>query len=304
MSKSSRVSSAFLRFFTRWVRGSLLIFCTVALAITLTGCLPETPSPTPLLPTPTVTQTPTGTATIVWFPPTKTFTPAPTRYVSPTTDPRPAVGAALLEDPFTDQKSWFTGRTAIGSIAYGKGELTLAVSTARGALLSLRKTPSLGNFYLTVDALPSLCRDEDSYGLLLRASSNQDYYRLALTCSGRLRLERLKGAKIVVLQDWVSCGQIPPGGMMRSQVGVFAQGQELRIFINGEYQFSVRDPVWESGMLGVFARSSGETPLTVSFSNLVVYTVGSGRILSSPTPAPKTKATPTRKPSATAAAKP
>ena len=62
--------------FARWLRGFFLVLCLVALA----GCLPDTPSPTPLPPTATVTITPTGTATIVWFPPTATFTPAPTRY--------------------------------------------------------------------------------------------------------------------------------------------------------------------------------------------------------------------------------
>lgn len=264
-----------------WLRGLVFVSCLAALA----GCLPVVPSPTPLPPTPTFTPAPTGTATatIVWFPPTKTFTPAPTRYVSPTADLRPVLGGPLLEDSFTDGKSWSTSRTGMGSIAYGKSELTLAVSAARGTLISLRKSPELADFYLEIDALPSLCRNEDAYGLLLRASSTQDFYRLVLTCSGRVRLERLKGAKVVPLQDWVSSGQLPPGGLMRSRVGVYARGKELRIFINDVYQFSVKDPVWASGMLGVFARSSGDTPLTVSFSNLVVHSVAPERTAPAPT---------------------
>ncbi len=268
----------------RWLRGLVFVFCLAALA----GCLPVAPSPTPLPPTPTFTPAPTGTATatIVWFPPTKTFTPAPTRYISPTADLRPVLGATLLEDTFADGKSWSTSRTGIGSIAYGKSELTLAVSAARGTLVSLRKSPELADFYLEIDALPSLCRNEDAYGLLLRASSTQDFYRLVLTCSGRVRLERLKGAKVVPLQDWVSSGQLPPGGLMRSHLGVYARGKELRIFINDIYQFSINDPVWTRGMLGVFARSSADTPLTVSFSNLIVHNVSLERTTPASTAAP------------------
>jgi hypothetical protein len=281
--------------FAGWLRSLLLVICLAVLS----GCLPPTPSPSAPPPTATVTLTPTGTATIVWFPATATYTPAATQFRSPTPDLSPDLGSILLEDPFTDGKSWATSRTGIGSIAYGKNELTLAVSANRGTLLSLRKAPMLDNFYLQIDAHPSLCLNEDAYGLLLRASSNQDFYRLVLTCSGRMRLERLKGAKIVVLQDWVSSGQLLPGGMMTTRLGVYAQGQELRVFINDVYQFSTRDPVWSSGSLGVFARSSGDTPLTVSFSHLIIYHTRPGQQLPFQTAFPTASPGPTRKPIST-----
>ncbi|MEN4099067.1 MAG: hypothetical protein ROW52_04035, partial [Anaerolineaceae bacterium] len=35
-------------------------------------------------------------------------------------------------------------------------------------------------------------------------------------------------------------------------------------------QFTISDPVHSSGTLGLFARSTGDTALTVSFSDLVV----------------------------------
>jgi hypothetical protein len=47
----------------------------------------------------------------------------------------------------------------------------------------------------------------------------------------------------------------------------------MRFFINGQYQFTVRDPSFPSGALGVFARSQGETAVTVNFSDLVVKSV-------------------------------
>jgi hypothetical protein len=147
--------------------------------------------------------------------------------------------------------------------------------------------------------VPSLCRSDDAYGLLLRASSTQDYYRLLVTCSGRIRLERTKGGKSIPLQDWVASGQIFPGGMMRYRLSVWAQGPEMRVFVNDVYQFSVKDPVWESGAVGVFARSAGDTPLTVSFSNLVVYETGVGQAQPLATVGAKNSPTPDRKPSAT-----
>lgn len=263
----------------------------------LTACLPEPEalSSTPT-PTATITVTPTITATIIWFPATATFTSIPTRPVEPTQDFRPQVGETILEDSFVDKTLWQTAQTAAGSVAYGKEELTLAVKQARGTLISLRKTPQLANFYMEIDVQPSLCRDGDNYGLLIRSASTQDFYRLMLNCSGQVRLERVKGGKFVVLQDWMASGQLLPGGMMRTRIGVAAEGQELRIFLNGVFHFSIKDTVFSSGVVGVFARSAGDTPLTVSFSNLVVNGLGSRQpAVFSPTATPA----PVRKPSVT-----
>jgi hypothetical protein len=248
--------------------GSILLSLFV-----LSACLPE---PTPLAAQPptataTITVSPTVTGTIMWFPPTATYTAMPVFEVTPTVDPRPLLGDLLLEDSFTDKTQWQTTRTGVGSIAYGKGELTLAVAAERGSLASFRKTPQLSNYYLEIDILPSMCRDGDAYGLLLRASTPLDYYRLLLNCGGQLRMERLKNGKYTILQDWLPSGQVPPGGMMHSRVGVWAQADELRVFVNDVYQFTVKDSLWKSGTVGVFARSSGESPLTVNFSNMAVY---------------------------------
>jgi hypothetical protein len=267
--------------------------------IALSGCLAglDLPTSTPVPPTATATIIPTSTATIIWFPATATFTPAPTRMQSPTPDMRPVKGPVLLEDPFTDKKLWTTGRTGVGSIAYGNGDLTLAVALDHGTLASLRKSPQLDNFYLEIDAQPSLCRSDDAYGLLLRASTTQDFYRLMVTCNGQLRLERVKGGRSVPLQDWVSSGQVFPGGMMRYRLSVWAQGQEMRVFVNDVYQFSAKDPVWNSGAVGVFARSASDTPLTVSFSNMVVYGTGAAQPIAPLKALPSP--TSTRKPVAT-----
>jgi hypothetical protein len=220
----------------------------------LAGCLPAQSSPTPVLPTETATIIPSPTETIVWFPATATFTPAPTREVTPTPELRPNRGESILTDTFTDRTSWQTTRSTAGSIAYGQDELTLAVSSARGSLVSFRSAPALIDFYLEIEAEPSLCRGGDAYGLLLRAHSNQDFYRLLLNCNGEVRFERLMEARSLPLHDWSSTGQ-PPGGMMTTRLGVWALKDEMRIFINDVYQFTVKDPIWTGGQIGVFARS-------------------------------------------------
>jgi hypothetical protein len=47
----------------------------------------------------------------------------------------------------------------------------------------------------------------------------------------------------------------------------------MRLFLNGRYQFSISDPSFPIGTLGVFVRSAGETAAIVSFSDLVIQEV-------------------------------
>jgi hypothetical protein len=54
---------------------------------------------------------------------------------------------------------------------------------------------------------------------------------------------------------------------------MWAVGREMRLFLNGRYQFSVTEGTFPIGALGVFVRSAGETPVTVTFSDLSVYEV-------------------------------
>lgn len=259
------------------------------ITLSLSACFPIEASPTtfPLVPSETATVTPMPSATIVWFPATATFTPPPTHEVEPTQDLHPALDEVILSDSFTNPDLWQTSRTTVGSIAFGNRELTLAVASERGMLHSLRADAQLDDFYLEIDALPSLCRAEDAYGLLLRASSAIDAYRLLVKCDGQLRMERLKNGEYLVLQDWTTSGQVFPGGMIRVRLGVWALKDELRVYINDVFQFAVRDVVWPAGQVGIFARSAGKNPLTVNFSNLVVYHLDpSGAVPRESTPAP------------------
>jgi hypothetical protein len=247
------------------------------LASFLSSCVALTPTQavTPFS-SPTASITPSPTETIIWFPATPTPTPLATIPVEPTPDMHPGVGALLLEDTFSDKVSWNTDRNSNGSVAYGIDELTLAVSMKEGQLMSLRNEPVLDDFYLEITASPSLCRSQDVYGLVLRATGEQVYYRFALTCGGLVRLERVSGGRYTILQDWLSSGQIPLGSPVRIRLGVWAKGDELRFFVNDVYQFGYANLPELSGQIGVFARSGGDNALTVNFSDLQVFALAEG----------------------------
>jgi hypothetical protein len=149
--------------------------------------------------------------------------------------------------------------------------LTLAAKPGE-YMLSLRGEPVLGDFYVEVTARPSLCRGTDDYGVLVRATAVA-YYRFALECNGTVRAERAVYTRIEEehpLQEPLPSGDAPPGAPGQVRIGVWAVGDELRLFLNDRFQFSIVDANYASGLVGVFARSTGETAVTVSFSELSV----------------------------------
>ena len=238
--------------------------------------------------TPSPLSTNTTTPTIGWFPATVTQTPFPTTVTLPTEEPLAGVGALILSDQFEEATPWTTGMADNASAVVERGRIILT-ARPKFSVLSLRTEPMLSDFYAEIEARLNLCRGTDTYGLLLRATSNIDYYRFAVNCNGQARAERVHSGEVVPLQDWLPSGDAPTGAPGEVKFGVWAAGGELRFFLNNHYQFGVRDPVYQNGTLGVYIISGGMTETTVSFSDLNISLVS----YASPTPSASSSLTPT-----------
>jgi len=252
----------------------MLLFTAHWLLITalLTACQPAEPLPTPT-PTSTPTATITPTPTIVWFPPTNTPTPFPTLEITPTPDQRTGVGEILFADDFSTGEGWPLLTSSRGNVALGKNTLALTVLEPRAAVSSVRSGTFFSNFYLEITAKTSLCSGEDQYGILFRVVSQVDFYRFALSCDGQTRLDRLYGGTASSPQPWMFTSSVPAAPSSTVRLGIWAVGKEMRFFINDQYQFTAMDSLHPSGAIGVFARSAGDTAMTVNFSDLSVYEV-------------------------------
>lgn len=267
----------------------------------------RTPYP---LPSDTPTSLPaTSTATIVWFPSTNTPTPYLTLERTATPDLSPWYGDVLLQDDFSSAEFWQTSIGPEGNSAVGNHALSLAVSTPKASLVSLRSEPYLSDFYLEMDVTPNLCTPEDLYGLTFWSVSEKIYYRYALNCSGMFRVDRVSLNGVVKLIDWTPSGQIPRGPQTTTRVAIWSGGGQLRFYANGVFQGYCIAPKVGSGGLGVFVQASGASPVSASFSNLVVYKIDPSTYLPTFTPVPSVTRTlrpdiPTRLPTRTRTPRP
>lgn len=257
---------------------------TAVLVCSLLGCSNTWEQPVYITATPS--QSPTITDTIEWFPATSIGTSLPTRQPEPTENFHPAVGDILFQDDFSRKSMWSTQSGNGGKIAFGKSELTLALQKPKLYLASIYSSPVIKNASVEVTSNVTLCKAEDYYGLLVRASNGMNGYRFIVNCMGQVKLEVLKTGKPSTLVDWMQSGQVLPGSPYQVRLRVWMVQNELRFFLNDVFQFSTRDTIYPEGKIGVFARQAAETPITVSFSDLVVRTIDSGFILPKATPKP------------------
>ncbi|MHB8777265.1 MAG: hypothetical protein ACYC6R_05815 [Anaerolineales bacterium] len=220
---------------------------------------------------PARTETPLPTATINWFPASVTPTLQFFSTKAPTPEMRPGLGDEILADDFSDPALWSLAASDQASADIKNNRLTLSTQS-EVYMLSLRQDLVLDNYYAEITARPSLCRGEDTYGLLARASATT-YYRFALACNGTVRAERINSGTRLILVQPLPSGDVPPGAPGEVRIGVWAVRKEMRLFLNGRFQFSIVDPSFPSGTIGVFVRSAGNTATVVSFSDLDIQSV-------------------------------
>ena len=227
---------------------------------------------TPELP-PTVTYTPSPTAAIEWFPPSPTLEQIPTNTVMPTQEFMSEIGEIIFRDDFTSQKEWTIPQTDRGQINITNYEANIIINQSNSMLVGTLEKPDVQDFYVEITANPILCSGRDEYGLLFRVTSREQYYRFSLSCDGEIRLDKITPGGVFSLQPWTRSASVPPGAPSVSKLEVLALGNEIRVFINGDPQFTVFDSELHLGAFGIFARTAGETAVTVSFSDLIVREV-------------------------------
>ncbi len=217
------------------------------------------------------TESALPTSTIAWFPPSITPSPQAFSTYPPTPEMRPGLSTIIVTDEFSDKSLWDTAASDQASAAIDNNQLTLAAQS-KLYLISLRHELVLDDFYAEITARPSLCRENDSYGILVRANSAA-YLRISLSCKGTVGAERISSRVRQLIQTPLPSGDVPPGAPGEARIGIWAVGNEMRVFLNGRFQFRFSDANNASGTLGVFVNSAGDTPIIVSYSDLTIQRV-------------------------------
>ncbi|MEE4195314.1 MAG: hypothetical protein V2J07_08965 [Anaerolineae bacterium] len=204
---------------------------------------PEQPTATPepsATPEPTMTPTQEPTATI-----TVTSTPEDE-------DPLSWLGSPSWTGDFAggDDEGFYTGDDDQTTIEAVNDALTMThhLTTVGWHTWSMNYR-EITNFYYEADINVKACSGVDEYGLVFRGPDYSSGYFFALRCNGEYSLRGYDGEYTTILY-WQYSDAINAGANQSNRVGVWAEGNTIRLYINGKLIKQVTDDTFGGGHFG------------------------------------------------------
>lgn len=228
------------------------------------------PTDTPMPEAETETAQPTSTATVPGIP---TVTPLPSA-TPPAGDPRAALGAPTWQDTMENANNWPVGSDTFTSLSIANGELSLTGLTDTNGW-KMASAPALKNFYLEADGRMDACSGMDAWGLIFRVP-NYDKpnrgYLFGITCSGTYYLKAWDGTidpgEMTQLIYPYSSKAILKGPNQTNRIGVMANGENIKLYINGKMVHEIADPTFTQGYFGLFINSEKTPNLNVKVNDV------------------------------------
>jgi hypothetical protein len=219
--------------------------------------------------TETLTPTPEQTAT-----PTETFTPT----ISPD-DPKQTLGQPAWRNTLDSGGSF--GLDAAGyeddysRIKVANGVMELTSFSTYGYRNWRLTSQNPDDFYIEAIFKTQVCSGNDLYGLVMRApdySSGGGYYA-GLTCNGQYNLSKITDSGTSYIISNTTVGSILSGAGQTNRLGILANGESLKIYINEKLITEISDSSYtDGGYIGAFvAGSSGSLTVymdEISYWNL------------------------------------
>jgi hypothetical protein len=204
-----------------------------------------------------------------------TATPAP---VVSTTAQDPLAGAAptpTIDEKFDfkDKYYWYLFDSSTGEGKIEDEAFTLVVKEPEHVEWTFGGK-KFGNFYVSAEAVVpnTTCKAGDHWGLIFRMKDNANFYMFGVSCDGKYKLlKRVDGAFQTVV-DFTDSDFITDLGQ-KNALGVRAVGNELSLYVNGNFITTVNDGAFAEGVVGMYATSRLTPSLTVTYDNIAVYPV-------------------------------
>lgn len=142
------------------------------------------------------------------------------------------------------------------------GSLTMTAFRPGGDNWRVAELRELSDFYLEAKVtFGDDCSGKDSFGFLVRAPEQDggdidSGYAFAFACDGDFRYYLMQDGEYVGLLNWKSSSSLNAGAGQTNQVGVWAEGDQFRVYINGDRVAEFSDSTYSRGLFGLLIRSA------------------------------------------------
>jgi len=178
-----------------------------------------------------------------------------------------------------DLDRWYLDADENIEFAIDDGFLTMTAFHPSGDNWRIAELRELSDFYLEAKAtFGEQCSGKDSFGFIVRAPdlpSNviDTGYVFSFACDGNFRYYRMDGGEYVGLQNWKTSASLNAGAEQTNQVGVWAEGNTLRVYINGDMVAEFTDGAYARGLFGLLIRSEFTNNFTVAVDEMSYWTL-------------------------------
>ncbi len=175
------------------------------------------------------------------------------------------LGPADWTDNFDSAANWFGLNTDEVSFVFDDGMLRMRAKVAgAGDFWGLSNRPDLEDFFIqAVFKTGSVCSGLDRYGLLVRSPDPNAGYVFNVSCNGQFRIYEWDGENYNQLHGWTASTAIDTGPDAENKVGVWAVGDEIKLYINDILVAELEVDIYDEGQFGLLVGSAETAPFDV-----------------------------------------
>lgn len=167
---------------------------------------------------------------------------------------------------------WHMEGDALGRTAVINEQLVLDLSAPNIMQFSTLPQPIFQDFVMEVEARPLQGDLANSYGVLFRMQSPNQFYRFELTGNGTYILERRNadGTWSRFIKEWTAHPAIQQGHNVTNHIRIEAIGPAISVYVNDTLVQQASDTAYPSGQIALDAGTFGDPLMQVAFDNVVV----------------------------------
>ena len=167
--------------------------------------------------------------------PTPTPTPVLTPTSTPEADPRMELGSPAWGAIFEDgTQTWFQYDHSNGKAEVRDNMLVLTSYKNNGFDNWSMSYPPMTDFYLELRFTTGPeCDGKDRYGILFRAPESTQGYLYQVACDGSYWVRIWDSEEFTQIIGWTVNEHIIPGPDVEHRLGVWAEGDQYKLYVNG-----------------------------------------------------------------------
>jgi len=191
-------------------------------------------------------------------------------------DIKQTLGEPAFKDTLAGTNNWFLLDTPNTKFSAGENSIILtAASPGQIDEWGISNVPPIQDFYLEVLFVTTEpCAGLDRYGVIFRARDPNQGYVFGFSCDGRYKLYKWDGKSYQAIQEWKNSPHIKSGAGQTNRLGVYAVGNNLKLYANGQLLSEYTDDSFSEGRFGVFIGADETENLQVLLDEAAYWKIG------------------------------